>query len=441
MKPDEFLIPTPEDLDNENVVLCGMMRDPAAVAEISDMLSASDFSAFAAPVFEAIVEVWEESQARRVDPELVFHKLTAKTKNSPEVCRNQLFTILESDPSASAYHGRAQLVRERSLRKQLVMAAQDTLRDCESPTSSADDSASAAQLRFMKIGGTVKSTQTVPFAQAIREACQSIDSSAAANGLPSGLIDLDSKTGGFHEGELCIVAARPGVGKSALAMTIAVNAATAGFAGLILSLEMSRVELSMRYLCGRSEVKSQHIRAGKLSGNQIARIIQAGEDGSKLPIWVNDSGTLRSRDIRSIARKAKAATDCRFVIVDYLQLITPEDSRVNRVDQVGEMSRSLKLLARDLELPVICLAQLNRQVEQRGADSVPRLSDLRDSGNIEQDADTVIFLSRISQQLPSETVEQIAATVAKQRNGPIGSVSIAFRKDAMRFENYAPGII
>lgn len=440
MSADKFLIPNDADYENENVVLCGMLRDPAAVSEMTDMLSPSDFSAKGEPVFRAIVEVWEQSQSRRCDPELVLNLVRTKTGNSADVCRSQMFEILESDPSASAYHGRAQLVRERSIRRQLVLAAQDTLRDCESPSSSADDSVSQAQLRFSKIGGSTKQTQTISFAAAIREACQAIDSGRTAMGLPSGIVDLDSKTGGFHDGELCILAARPGVGKSALAMTIATNAGAAGFAGLILSLEMSRSELATRYLCGHAEVKSQHLRAGKLSGNQIARIIQAGESGSKLPIWVNDSGTLRSRDIRSIARKAKAATNCRLVIVDYLQLITPEDSRVNRVDQVGEMSRSLKLLARDLELPVICLAQLNRQVEQRGSDSIPRLSDLRDSGNIEQDADTVIFLSRLSQQQPNEVVETITATVAKQRNGPIGSVSLAFRKDTMRFENFCPGV-
>lgn len=438
MKPEEFLIPSPADLDNEAVVLCGMLRDVAAVAEMTEMLTAEDFSANGEAVFRAIVEVWEQAQARRVDPELVLTLLVARTKTSVEIWRQGLFSILESDPSAGAYHGRAQLVKERSIRRQLVMAAQDIFRDCVSPSTSADDAVSAAQVAIMKIGGGVKHGQTVTFAQAIREAEHAVNTKASGNGIPCGLVDVDALTGGFHAGELCIIAARPSVGKSALAMQTAIFAACDGQSILMLSLEMSRSELALRFLCGEAKVKSQHLRAGKLQPLQLERFAQAGVDGSRLPIWVNDSGTLRSRDIRAITRKAVAATGCKCVIIDYLQLITPEDSRVNRVDQVGEMSRSLKLLARDLSIPVICLAQLNRKVEER-ADQKPLLSDLRDSGNIEQDADTVIFLSRAKTDC-NETVDRIVVSVAKQRNGPIGSVDVIFRKDAMRFENYCPGI-
>lgn len=237
MKPDEFLIPSEADRENEMIVLCGMLRSPGAAAELSETLAADDFSFEGGQVFGALLEIFERSANRKIDPELVLIELNKSTCLPEAYWREKLLTILESDPSAAACYSRARLVKDRSLRKQLVEASQATIIDAANPSESADDAVSAAQSRFMRIGSRGPVGGTVSFAQAIREVNDSIDS-GPSDGIQSGLQDLDTATGGFHCGELCIIAARPGVGKSALAVCIATNAGAAQTPGLILSLEM-----------------------------------------------------------------------------------------------------------------------------------------------------------------------------------------------------------
>lgn len=439
MKPEEFLIPTPSDIDNEAVVLCGMLRSNAALSEVIELLKAEDFSAHGADVYRAIVAVWESAGNRTVDAELVLNELVKTTGTPSDRWRDALLSILESDPSASAWESRALLVRDRSIRKQLTIAALDTIRDSVQPAQSAEDSLGLAQQRFMAIGTATNIGKTITFGQAIRELNEQIDRGETGDGIATGLIDLDTVTGGLHDGELCILACRPSCGKSALALNITINAATAGYGGLYFSLEMSRSELAARYLCGMSGIQSQHLRKGRLSSIQIQRLIYASHTGAKLPIWINDSGTLRSRDLRAVARKAKAACGIKLIVVDYLQLVTPDDTRTQRVEQVGSISRSLKMLARDLEIPILCLAQVNRQSESR-SDGRPRLADLRESGSIEQDADTVIFMYRTTEPDPREPIDIINVNIAKQRNGPLGDLTLAFRKATMQFESHAKGI-
>ena len=439
MKPEEFLIPSAADLENESVVFCGMLRDSSAAATLSEELEADDFSAFGRLIFAAIVKTWSESTQRMIDPELVLAELVRSTPQPADKWRESLLNILESDPSGAACYSRAKLVRERSLRKKLVQAASEVISDAINPATSAEDLVGIAQSKFLAIGSVGKKQQTVTFRQAVREVTDQLDSGVDRIGIQSGLKDFDDATGGFHAGELCIIAARPGVGKSALAVNVATNAAREGVPGLIISLEMSRVELASRYLCGRAEIDSKHLRRGRLAADEMARLIDVSHRAGSLPLLINDTGTLRSRDIRAITRKAKATCGIKFVVVDYLQLLTPEDARSNRVDQVGEMSRSLKLLARDLEISVICLAQLNRQVEQR-TEGKPRLSDLRESGSIEQDADTVIFLYRLGEPRKEDPVDKINCAIAKQRNGPTNDAVLAFRKSTMTFENFCHGV-
>lgn len=225
---------------------------------------------------------------------------------------------------------------------------------------------------------------------------------------------------------------------SALAMQIARAAATDGFPTLVFSLEMHRNELVSRVLCGDSGVDSYSVRRGRLDKDQVTKIIASAGSISTLPIFINDACGQRVRNIIATSRRLKASQNIGLVIIDYLQLITPDESKMSRNDQVATMSRGLKLLARDLNIPVLCLSQLSRGVEQRGAGAKPQLSDLRDSGAIEQDADTVLFLHRSSERNFSDPVEQIEAIVAKQRNGPTGDITLSFRKANLRFENWSP---
>jgi replicative DNA helicase len=434
MKPDEFSIATPSDLDNEAIVLCGMLRDNETLIALIDRLAASDFSPSGADVFKAIMAVWEVSR-EKIDPEFVLRELVRQTGVPEDKWRQALLNILESDPSASAAIGRAEMVLDRSLRKQMVNVSQQTIADCSSPREGAEETLSRAQREMMKIGADKSHAATYSFKQIAREVGELIDAKKDAKDgvMRSGLIDFDAKTGGFHAGELVIIAARPGAGKSALMLNIATYAAANGIPGLLVSLEMSRSELMMRYICGQSGVKSQFVRGMKLNKDEAALLVEATHNASALPLWVNDCDRMKTRHIGAVARRCKAAHGIGFVMVDYMQLIEPEDRRQNRVEQVGEFSRSLKMLARGLSVPVICAAQLNREVEKR-KDGKPILSDLRESGSIEQDADTVIFLHKMATEAP-QPVDSISVIIAKQRNGPTGEVCLSFRKDKMTFEN------
>ena len=260
-------------------------------------------------------------------------------------------------------------------------------------------------------------------------------------GTPSGFKDLDALTGGFQPGNLIILAARPSMGKSALVTNIAENAVLENHAVALFSLEMSESELAQRFVASQAKIKGEELRKGRVAENRWASILAACQRLAEAPLWVDDSSDTGVLEIRAKARRLhnQLPQGLGLIIVDYLQLMRHEGRVESRVEQVGQISRGLKSLARELEVPVIALSQLSRAVEQRGGDKKPILSDLRESGQIEQDADLVMFIYREEYYLKEESERPGEADiiVAKHRNGPVGDIVLTFRNEFPKFMNYA----
>jgi replicative DNA helicase len=260
-------------------------------------------------------------------------------------------------------------------------------------------------------------------------------------GTPSGFRDLDEKTGGFQPGNLVVIAARPSMGKSALVANIAENAVLAGHAVALFSLEMSESELAQRFVASQANIKGEELRRGKVAEQRWPKILEACQRLSQAPLYVDDSSDTGVLEVRAKARRLHGKLDngLGLIIIDYLQLMRHEGRVESRVEQVGQISRGLKGLARELNVPVIALSQLSRAVEQRGGDKKPILSDLRESGQIEQDSDLVMFIYREEYYLKEESEREGEADIiiAKHRNGPVGEVVLTFRKEFPKFMNYA----
>jgi replicative DNA helicase len=261
-------------------------------------------------------------------------------------------------------------------------------------------------------------------------------------GTPSGFKDLDEKTGGFQPGNLIVIAARPSMGKSALVANIAENAALAGHAVALFSLEMSEAELAQRFVASQARVKGEDLRRGRVTEASWPKILEVCQRLGQAPLYVDDSSDTGVLEVRAKSRRIHQQLLDRgglgLIIIDYLQLMRHEGRIESRVEQVGQISRSLKGLARELNVPVIALSQLSRAVEQRGGDKKPILSDLRESGQIEQDSDLVMFIYRDEYyNKESERPGEADIIIAKHRNGPVGDVTLTFQKDYPKFMNYA----
>ena len=262
-------------------------------------------------------------------------------------------------------------------------------------------------------------------------------------GTPSGFRDIDDLTGGFQAGNLIVLAARPSMGKSALVCNIAENAALAGFPVALFSLEMSESELAQRFVASQAKVPGDDLRRGRVAETRWPKILEASGRLSEAPLYVDDSSDTSVLEIRAKSRRLHHQLEERgglgLIVIDYLQLLRHEGRVESRVEQVGQVSRGLKSLARELKVPVIALSQLSRNVEQRAGDKKPILSDLRESGQVEQDADLVMFIYREEYYNRESTRPGEAdIIVAKHRNGPVGDVTLTFQKQYPKFSNYAP---
>jgi replicative DNA helicase len=264
-------------------------------------------------------------------------------------------------------------------------------------------------------------------------------SGKSVTGVPSGFKDLDDLTSGFQRSELIIIAARPSMGKTAFMLNVAANAAHQGHGIAIFSLEMSKDAIVQRMLCAEAQVDSQLVRRGMLRDSDFSNLARAAGWLQQCPIWIDDSPALTLLEMRSKARRLRADNEVGLIVVDYLQLMRSPEYSENRVQEISDISRSLKGLARELEVPVVALSQLSRASEQRGGERKPILSDLRDSGAIEQDADVVVFIHRPEYyDREDESKRGIAEIMlAKHRNGPTGDITLAFRRELTRFESYS----
>lgn len=421
-------------------MLGSLIRDNAVIPDILGIVAADSFYFDAhAKIFNASIDCW--SAGGRIDLVILANEIRSRGQSEDIGGYAYLADLLECAPTAANAEYYSAIVRDKATLRKMIHLCTEICRDAYDQVGAVDEIVSYAQREFLNVQGDTRRARTVIMADLIGEVQNEIDRRSQhkgeVTGVPTGLLDLDLLTSGFHPGELAIIAARPSVGKTALAVNVCMNASDR-YASILFNLEMARMELGIRILCGESGASSQSVRSGRISAEQARRLIDAGNALRPARVWFDDSPNQRVRQIMATCRQLRSREKINLAVIDYLQLIGVEDRRMSRNEQVSEITRSLKLMARELEIPVICLSQLSRNSEQR-EDKRPRLSDLRDSGAIEQDADTVIFLHRPLPQTTDPT-EQIEAIVAKQRNGPCADVPLVFRKETMRFENYAPGI-
>jgi replicative DNA helicase len=435
----------PRSIEAERAVIGSLLLLPEACDEVALLVRPDDFYDDAhRAIFTHMLALHDDG--RQIDPTLLSQRL--KDAGQYEFVGGAAYLLELSQEVATAAHAEyyARIVRDKAVLRSLIHASTDIIQEAYEPTTSAREMLARAEERVFRILDTKGETQLRSVREVLHDSLARIDARMqrqhAYGGLETGLMDFDDLTGGLHDSELVILAARPSMGKTALALNIAEHIAIDGPAKpvLVVSLEMSSLELGDRLLCSRARVNSHRLRNGQLSAEDSRRLVQTAADVSRAPLFIDDSPSRNMTEIAATARRLKRQESLGLVVIDYLQLIEPDNPRDPRQEQVARISRRLKGLARELNVPVLCLAQLNRQVEAT-RDSRPQLSHLRESGAIEQDADVVIFVHREEfYQTNEEDRERVKGQadlmVRKQRNGPTGDVKLTWLHEFTRFENW-----
>jgi replicative DNA helicase len=435
----------PQNLEAEESVLGAMMLAPGAIGAVSEVLSASDFYREShGTIYRAALDLY--SHGEPVDAITLADRLEERAELDQVGGRSRVHELAALVPATANAGHYARIVRDMSMLRGLIAAGGEIQRlgwDRPGETTELVDRAEQIvfELAQERVTNEFSHIETL-----LKDSFERItllyEAGAELTGCPSGFRDLDKLTSGFQPGNLIIVAARPSMGKSALALCMAANLAVRHEAPVALfTLEMSKTEVTQRLMCSEAKVESQRLRTGKLLPDDWPRLTAACDKLAKAPIYVDDTASVTMMEIRSKCRRLKSREpNLGLIIVDYLQLMTSGSTVENRVQEVSQISRSLKILARDLDVPILALSQLSRAVEQRH-DKRPILSDLRESGSIEQDADLVAFIYRDEYYNPEETDQQGLAEVllAKHRNGPTDSVKLSFLKRYAKFADLAGG--
>ena len=430
----------PQDVAAEQSALGSMMLSKDAIAECSEIVRAPDFYRPAhETIFEACVDLYARGEP--VDAITVSDELTKRGDLQRVGGTAYLHQLIASVPTAANASFYAEIVAERAVLRRLVEAG---TRIVQSGYAGGDveEIVNAAQAEVYGVAETRGGNDYRPLGELIEPTMDEIEHAAGATGemtgVPTGFTDLDELTNGLHPGQMVIVAARPAVGKSTFALDIARSAAIkAGMPTVVFSLEMSRTEITMRLLSAESEIPLQNMRKGTMKDRDWTRLAETQGRITDAPLFIDDSPNMSLMEIRAKCRRLRQQHGLKLVIVDYLQLMSSGKRVESRQQEVAEFSRALKLLAKELEVPLIALSQLNRGPEQR-TDKKPQMSDLRESGSIEQDADVVILLHRESlyeRESPREGEADVI--VAKHRNGPTDTVVVAFQGHYSKFTNMA----
>ena len=435
----------PRNLEAERAVLGSILLLPEVCDDVCLVIRPDDFYDEANQcIFDHVVRLHEEGG--RIDPMLLMERL--KSSGQFEAIGGRAYIAEIAQTVATAAHAQyyAQIVHDKSLLRSLIHTSTDILRDAYDESVEPKRMLSRAEERIFAILEDKGTGDLASIADVLQESLLRIDrrmkQDDTVGGLETGFTDFDQLTGGLHTSELVILAARPSMGKTALAINIAEHVALElNTATLFVSLEMSAVELGDRLLCSVAEVNSQRLRNGTISNDERRKLLERASQLSQAPLFIDDSPSRTMTEIAATARRLRRKHDLGLVIVDYLQLIEPDSSYDSRQEQVARIARRLKGLARELKIPVVCLAQLNRQTEV-SRDNRPRLNHLRESGAIEQDADVVMFVHREEYyQTNDEDRERVKGQadiiIAKQRNGPTGDVHLAWRQEFTRFSNAA----
>jgi replicative DNA helicase len=430
-------------------VLGGMLIDGDAVAKAIEIVDDTMFYREAnRRVFRCMVRLFQRGQV--IDPVTVGEELKQTDELEPIGGLPYLAELLDAVPTAANIEYHARIIRDRALLRRLIDAASSVIRDSyEMGEKTVAQVLDEAEQRIFRVAQQNERAGFVWIKKILYSAFEQIEQWQAAKGgitgVPSGYHDLDDKTGGFQKGDLVILAARPSMGKTSLVTGIALHAAISYQVPVaIYSLEMSKDQIVQRMLCHEALVDLGSLRRGRLTDDDFVRLAQAAGHLNTAPIWIDESGSLNVLEMRAKARRLKAdQPNLGMIIIDYIQLMGSANSRSeNRQQEVSEISRGLKALAKELEVPIIALSQLSRAPEQR-TDHRPQLSDLRESGALEQDADLVMFLYREDRYLTKQEAQEKGVEgrseliISKQRNGPTGTVDLYFRAESTRFESFS----
>jgi len=439
---DEFERMPPHDLAAEQCVLGGMMLSKDAISDVLDVIKAHDYYRPAHQiVHEVVLDLYgrgEPADAVTVAAELTRNGNIARVGGAP-----YLHTLIASVPTAANAGYYARIVRERAILRRLVEVGTRIVQLGYAGDGDADELVDRAEAEIYGVTDRRVSEDYLPLSEIMPGALDEIEAIGSRGGslagVPTGFGDLDALLNGLHAGQMIVIAARPAMGKSALALDIARAASVrSGLTSVLFSLEMSRNEITMRLLSAEARVPLQAMRTGQLGEDDWTRLARRMSEVVDAPLFIDDSPNMSMVEIRSKCRRLKQRHDLKLVIVDYLQLMSSPKRVENRQQEVSDLSRSLKLLAKELQVPVVALAQLNRGPELR-SDKRPLLADLRESGSIEQDSDVVILLHREDVYEPeSPRAGEADLIVAKHRNGPTATVTVAFQGHYSRFVDMAP---
>ncbi|MCI0701529.1 MAG: replicative DNA helicase [Planctomycetia bacterium] len=439
----------PHNRDAERSVIGGILRDNDVLPSVQQIIRTENFYFDAhQKIYQAICDLANESQP--IDSVFLHERLKQNKQLEDVGGALYIAELWDAVPTGANAEYHAKIVRDTAMVRSLIHAGNEILRDSFDRTQSADELVAQAERKIMDIAkaGIVGETKTLY--EIILEAHARIDSrvgkeNLSVSGISTGFVDLDNITAGLQNSELIIIAARPSVGKTSFALNIVRNIITERDASgqqpvvLFFSLEMARIELAERLLCCESRVDSHKVRKGHLNADDMQKLMDASDVLRRARLYIDDTPSRSMIQIAATARRLMKKHEkdhgLKLVVIDYLQLIEPENRRDPRQEQVAQISRRLKFLARELHIPVIALAQVNRAAEDR-QDHTPRLSDLRESGSLEQDADTVMILHRPGRYGGDEEDKVLEVHIAKQRNGPTGEVSLTWLKQCNRYENY-----
>ncbi len=433
----------PHDLLAEQSALGGMLLSKDAVADVVEAVKGVDFYVPKHEViFEAVLSLY--AMGEPTDVITVTDALTKSGDLAKAGGADYLHTLTSTVPTAANAGYYAEIVAERAVLRRLVDAGTRIVQMGYASEGEVTDLVNTAQAEIYAVTRETEAEDYVPLADAVTSAVDEMEAAqgkdGSMSGVPTGFSEMDELTNGFHGGQMIVVAARPAMGKSTLALDFARAASIKhNMPSIFFSLEMGRSEIAMRLLSAEASIPLQNMRKGNLESGDWVKLAQTRGRINDAPLYIDDSPNMTLVEIRAKARRLKQKAGLKMVIIDYLQLMTSGKKVESRQQEVSEFSRSLKLLAKELQVPVIALSQLNRGSEQR-ADKLPVISDLRESGSIEQDADMVILLHRESvYEKDSPRAGEADLIVAKHRNGPTRTVIVGFHGHYSRFADLPPG--
>ena len=429
----------PHSVEAEQSVIGSMIMDRDAIMTASEVITSEDFyQSQYGVLFDAMLELYNEGKP--VDLVTLQERLREKDV-PPEISSLEFVRdLLDAVPTSANVHHYATIVQEKSMLRKLIKVNEDIANTCYLAREKTEDILEETEKKIFDLLQYRSTGDFVPIKQVVLNALDKIEKASknkgTVTGIPTGFIDLDYKTSGFQPSDLILIAARPSMGKTAFVLNVAQHMAfKEGKTVAIFSLEMSKEQLVNRLFSLESKVDSQALRTGNLTDEDWAKLIEGAAVVGKSNLIIDDTPGISIAELRSKCRKFKLEHDLGIIIIDYLQLMSGGKHSESRQQEISEISRSLKAVARELNVPVVALSQLSRAVEQR-PDHRPMLSDLRESGAIEQDADVVMFLYRDDYYNKDTDKKNIAEVIiAKQRNGPIGTVELVWLPNYTKFAN------